>query len=352
MSDCSDSISLDMVTMPWAGQMIQTCHGPLFVTVCGDQEKPALITYPDLALDCASCYQGLFSCPQASSLLFRNFCVYHIDPPGHEIGAAVILSEQPTLSVQDLAEQVEDVCKFFGLHEVICLGVTAGAYILTLFALKNKERVQGLILVSPLCRSPSWTEWLYNKALVNLLYFWGMCNFVKETLLQRYFSQEINESKVTESHIVPSFSRVLDQRRSRNVMRFLQAIHERQDLTAELKNLRCRTLIFVGEQSPFYDEAIYINSAMDRRFNALVEVQACGSLVTEEQPHSMLVPIEYFLMGYEFYKPLHLFCQSSTPTSPLSPPCVSPELLSPESLGLKLKPIKTRVSLDEYSMEE
>lgn len=29
--------------------------------------------------------------------------------------------------------------------------------------LKHRERVLGLILVSPLCRAPSWTEWFYNK---------------------------------------------------------------------------------------------------------------------------------------------------------------------------------------------
>lgn len=71
----------------------------------------------------------------------------------------------------------------------MCLGVTAGAYILTLFAVriysnvmcfvvlaqlyliylysllqtKYRERVLGLILVSPLCRTPSWTEWFHNK---------------------------------------------------------------------------------------------------------------------------------------------------------------------------------------------
>lgn len=74
----------------------------------------------------------------------------------------------------------------------------------------------------------------------------------------------------------------------------------------------------------------------------IVQVQACGSLVTEEQPQSMIVPIELFLMFYSFYKrPL----SHSSPTSPLSPPCVPPELLSSESLGLKLKPIKTRVAV-------
>lgn len=160
----------------------------------------------------------------------------------------------------------------------------------------------------------------------------------------------------------------------------------RKDLSEYLKKLKVRTLIIVGENSPFHRDALQMSVEMDRRYNALIEVrvlsvcllnisqnlrnealelrdvsgssgsssadshmnvqvQACGSLVTEEQPHSMLIPIEYFLMGYAFYRPIQL--THSAPTSPLSPPCVSPELLSPESLGIKLKPIKTRVSNPE-----
>lgn len=72
------------------------------------------------------------------------------------------------------------------------------------------------------------------------------------------------------------------------------------------------------------------------------QVQACGSLVTEEQPHAMLIPMEYFLMGYGMYRPSQL---ESSPRSTLNPFCISPELLSPESMGVKLKPIKTRASL-------
>lgn len=33
-----------------------------------------------------SCFQGLFFCPDAFSLLLHNFCIYHISPPGHEVG--------------------------------------------------------------------------------------------------------------------------------------------------------------------------------------------------------------------------------------------------------------------------
>ncbi|KAK7287452.1 hypothetical protein RIF29_00730 [Crotalaria pallida] len=74
-----------------------------------------------------------------------------------ELGADVISSDEPLLCV-DLADQVAEVLDFFGLREVLGLGVTVGAYILTLFALKYKERVLGLILVSPICKAPLWTD--------------------------------------------------------------------------------------------------------------------------------------------------------------------------------------------------
>ena len=65
----------------------------------------------------------------------------------------------------------------------------------------------------------------------------------------------------------------MGDRRSQNVMHYLQAIHQRQDLTENLKQLKCRTLILVGDQSPFHHEALHINNAMNRRYNALIEVR-------------------------------------------------------------------------------
>lgn len=345
MEDSNDAVSLDMETIYLGGKEhhIRTGRGAVSVIVYGDQEKPALITYPDLALNHMSCFQGLFFCPEAASLLLHNFCIYHISPPGHELGAASICPDEPVPSVDDLADQVIEVLNYFGLGAVMCMGVTAGAYILTLFALKYRDRVLGLILVSPLCKAPSWSEWLYNKVVSNFLYFYGMCGFVKEYLLQRYFSQEVRgDADVQESDIVQACRKLLDERQSINVLRFLQAINGRPDITEGLRRLKCRTLVFVGDDSPFHSEALYMTSKLDRRYSALVEVQSCGSMVTEEQPHAMLIPMEYFFMGYGLYRPYLL---SESPRSPLSPSCISPELLSPESMGLKLKPIKTRVSL-------
>ncbi|KAH7436748.1 hypothetical protein KP509_05G034200 [Ceratopteris richardii] len=351
---CADSC-VDIDTIPWRGQeyVVNTSFGPISVFVCGDPTKPALITYPDVALNYMSCYRGLLFFPESELLLMHNFCIYHIDAPGHELGAKAISPDEPPLTVVNLADQVAEVLDYFGLQEVMCMGVMAGAYILALFALKYQNRILGIILISPLCRSPCWSEWLYNKLMVNVLYFYGMCNFVKDLLLQRYFCPELRGGAGYESETVQACRRLLDERQSVNVMRFLQAINERIDLSASLKKLKCRTLIFAGEQSSFFKEAIHFASNMDRRFTALVEVRACGSLVTEEQPHAMLVPLECFLRGFDFYRcvfqPHHLAAgyYVHSPSSPFSPPCIAPELLSPESLGLKLKPIRTRIPSDE-----
>lgn len=345
MADSSDSVSVDMESIPLAGKehIIKTGHGSVSVAVFGDQDKPALITYPDLALNYMSCFQGLFFCPDAFSLLLHNFCIYHISPPGHELGAAVACPDEPSLTVDDLADQIAEILDYFGLGAVMCLGVTAGAYILTLFALKYSRRVMGLILVSPVCKAPSWTEWLCNKVLSNLLYICGMCGIVKELLLMRYFSKEVRGGvDVPESDIVQSCRRLLGERQSPNVLRFLEAINGRPDISDGLRKLQCRSLIFVGENSPFHYEALHMTSKLDRRFTALVEVQACGSMVTEEQPDAMLIPLEYFLMGFGFFRPSQ---PNLSPRSPLSPTSISPELFSPESMGLKLKPIKTRIQL-------
>uniref|UniRef100_A0A7C9D027 Uncharacterized protein n=4 Tax=Opuntia streptacantha TaxID=393608 RepID=A0A7C9D027_OPUST len=345
-SSSDSSVSIDMETIYHGGKeyRIQTCYGPVSVIVYGDRDKPALVTYPDLALNHTSCFQGLFLFPEAASLLLHNFCIYHISPPGHELGAAALGPDDHMPSVEDLADQILEVLNYFGLGAAMCIGVTAGAYILSLFALKYRDRVLGLILVSPLCKGPSWTEWLYNKLLSNLLYYYGICGLVKDCLLKRYFSKEVRGGpEVPESDIVQACKRLLDERQSANVLRFLEAMNGRPDISEGLKRLRCRTLVFVGDESPFHEEALYMISKLDKRYSALVEVQACGSMVTEEQPHAMLIPLEYFLMGYGFYRPVQL---SGSPRSPLSPSCISPELLSLESMGLKLKPIKTRISLN------
>ncbi|XP_028076158.1 protein NDL1-like, partial [Camellia sinensis] len=140
---------------------------------------------------------------------------------------------------------------------------------------------------------------LVLQVLLNLLYFYGVCGRLKECLLHRYFSKELRSStNGAESDVIQACRRLLDERQSLNVMRFLQAMNERHDLTEALKKLPWKTLIFVGDCSPFHTESVYMNAMMEKKICPLVEVQSCGSLVTEEHPYAMLIPIEVFLMGF------------------------------------------------------
>ncbi len=182
---------------------VPTASGPISVVVCGDQDKPALLTYPDVGLNCknlhpypnpcsltlwpselgffsshhgslldfmmhherllhcwkivlsdwrfgsqeglqissflfwnvecslmhelrwclahressmysdshffcfvsfadVSCFEGLFSYPEASSVLYHNFCIYHVDVLGHEVSILLYLVVVATVRYQIL----------------------------------------------------------------------------------------------------------------------------------------------------------------------------------------------------------------------------------------------------------
>ncbi|KAK1407784.1 hypothetical protein QVD17_39411 [Tagetes erecta] len=177
----------------------------------------------------------------------------------------------------------------------------------------------------------------------NMLYYCGMCDLLKELLIHRYFSKGACGSLgVSESEMVRACNKFLDERNSINVRRYLEALDRRHDMSKELESLECKTIIFVGDRSPFHDEALHMKAKLGENCSALVEVHPCGSMVTEEQPHAMLIPLEIFLKGFGLYRPFEF---SDSPRSPLDSCCVDPKLLYPEHMGLKLRPIKTRVSV-------
>ncbi|XP_035546241.1 protein NDL2-like [Juglans regia] len=91
--------------------------------------------------------------------------------------------------------------------------------------------------------------------------------------LKRYFSKEVHGSaQISESDIVQTCRRSLEERQSSNVWQFLEAINGRLDIIEGLRKLQCCSLIFVGDNSPFHSEALHMTSNLDRRYSALVEI--------------------------------------------------------------------------------
>nr|GEW72867.1 pollen-specific protein SF21-like isoform X2 [Tanacetum cinerariifolium] len=93
-----------------------------------------------------------------------------------------------------------------------------------------------------------------------------MRGLLKECLLQRYFSKEVRGNpEIPESDIVQLCRKLLDERQSINVWRYLQAIDNRPDITDGLKKLKCRTLIFIGDSSPFHAEALHMTGKIRQK---------------------------------------------------------------------------------------
>ncbi|KAH0917001.1 hypothetical protein HID58_024661, partial [Brassica napus] len=102
--------------------------------------------------------------------------------------------------------------------------------------IKHKDRVLGLILISPQRKAPSWSEWAYYKLVSNLLYYNGMSGLLKDHFLQRYFSKEARVSYDVCIHL-------LGERHVISLRLLLEAINRRHDITDGLRSLKCRTLI-------------------------------------------------------------------------------------------------------------
>lgn len=58
-----------------------------------------------------------------------------------------------------------------------------------------------------------------------------------------------------------------------------ECVYRRGDLTEGLMKLKCRTLIIVGENSPFHCESVHMSTVMSRRYQALIEVNLFLSLL-------------------------------------------------------------------------
>ncbi|PWZ19843.1 Secretory carrier-associated membrane protein 6 [Zea mays] len=67
-------------------------------------------------------------------------------------------------------------------------------------------------------------------------------------------------------------------------MKLFSLMKRRYDLTKHLKQLQCRILIFVGENSQLNSETVHLTSKLDMRYCALVEV--CASRILFTRVHS------------------------------------------------------------------
>ena len=95
--------------------------------------------------------------------ILQHFCVFHVNAPGQEENSATTSNEAEYPTMDELAEQVNDVLNSIAVVKYIGLGVGLGGNVLVRHALSYPERVDSLFLINTTCGAGGWIEWAYQK---------------------------------------------------------------------------------------------------------------------------------------------------------------------------------------------
>ncbi|CAH6776904.1 Ndrg3 [Phodopus roborovskii] len=243
---------------------IETPHGVVHVTIRGlpKGNRPVILTYHDIGLN-------------------RKY-------------------QYPTMD--ELAEMLPPVLTHLSLKSIIGIGVGAGAYILSRFALNHPELVEGLVLINIDPCAKGWIDWAASKEELQ----------ANLDLIQTYrlhIAQDINQE---------------------NLQLFLGSYNGRRDLEIERpilgqndnrsKTLKCSTLLVVGDSSPAVEAVVECNSRLDPINTTLLKMADCGGLPQVVQPGKLTEAFKYFLqgMGYIPYVQLSHLSSESVPSASMT----------------------------------
>jgi len=282
-------------------EMVETSTGRVLVAHSGDRSKPVILTYHDLGLNYVSNYQTFFNYPEMKEIT-SSFCIFHVNAPGQEEGAAPLPEGYEYPTMEQLSEQVQEVLNHFSLVRYIGIGIGLGANVLVRHALQYPERVDSLMVANACSGKAGWVEWGYQKRNVSHLRTVGVSQPVLDFLLwhhlgpnyeerahdllqvyKQYFSNSVNGM-----NLAP----LVEQYIWRTEIPLTRDLTEKNTLTPPVLNL-------VGIHSPFIEESVNFNGQLTPSKTNWIKVQE-AAMVLEEQPGKVCQALRLFLQGQGF----------------------------------------------------
>ncbi|KAG8183614.1 hypothetical protein JTE90_025165 [Oedothorax gibbosus] len=314
---------------------IDTEYGSVSVAVQGDRNKPAILTFHDIGLNHVSNFQAFFNFVDMR-ILMQSFTIYHVNAPGQTEGAPNLPENYVYPTMDELAETIVPVMKFYGLKHFIGFGAGAGANILSRFALTHPDCVDGLFLVNPTCTVSGWTEWGYQKMNAIHLRNSGMTASTLDYLMWHHFGRYLEER----SHdLIQIYRQYFNNAvNAYNLSLFIDSYIKRTDLgivremdpvkKVNAKNFKCHVLLLAGDMSPHLEDCVTMNSRLDPTNSTWMKLSGCG-MVLEEEPAKVSEALRYFLQGLGFV--LNQYRRKSSAASSLSCEVTSSSSLSSQS---------------------
>uniref|UniRef100_A0A8C5W7C3 NDRG family member 2 n=1 Tax=Microcebus murinus TaxID=30608 RepID=A0A8C5W7C3_MICMU len=242
---------------------VETPYGSVTFTVYGTPKpkRPAIFTYHDVGLNYKSCFQPLFQFGDMQEII-QNFVRVHVDAPGMEEGAPVFPLGYQYPSLDQLADMIPCILQYLNFSTIIGIGVGAGAYVLSRYALT------------------------------------GLTSSVAEMILGHLFSQE---ELSRNSELIQKYRNIVTHAPNlENIELYWNSYNNRRDLNFERGGditLKCPVMLVVGDQAPHEDAVVECNSKLDPTQTSFLKMADSGGQPQLTQPGKLTEAIKYFLQG-------------------------------------------------------
>uniref|UniRef100_A0A8C4I3D5 Protein NDRG2 n=2 Tax=Dicentrarchus labrax TaxID=13489 RepID=A0A8C4I3D5_DICLA len=263
---------------------VETPHGRIHCTMKGvpKADRPVILTIHDIGLNHKTCWDSLFNHEDMSEIM-QHFAVCHVDAPGQQEGANTFSTGYEYPSMDQLSETLPLVLKHFGLKTVIGMGIGAGAYILTRFALDYPNMVEGLLLININPCAEGWMDWAAHKIS-------GWTHAMPDMIITHLFGKE----EIHNNHDLIGTYRhhILNDMNQFNLHLFVKSYESRRDLEIErpvpgttVRTLKCPSLLVVGDSSPAVEAVVECNTKLDPTKTTLLK------------PGKLTEAFKYFIQG-------------------------------------------------------
>ncbi|XP_039175083.1 protein NDRG3 isoform X2 [Crotalus tigris] len=301
---------------------IETAYGVVHVTMRGTSKgnRPVILTYHDIGLNHKSCFNTFFNFEDMQEIT-QHFAVCHVDAPGQQEGAPPFPSGYQYPSTDELAEMLPAVLMHLSLKSVIGIGVGAGAYILSKFALNHPDLVEGLLLINIDPCAKGWIDWAASKLS-------GWTTNLVDIVLAHHFGHEELQANL---ELIQTYRlHIAQDINQENLQLFVTSYNSRRDLDIErpilgmneeaAKTLKCPVLLVVGDSSPAVEAVVECNSRLDPINTTLLKMADCGGLPQVVQPGKLTEAFKYFVqgMGYIPYMQLSHLNTESVPSASMT----------------------------------
>ncbi|XP_037329901.2 protein NDRG1a [Pungitius pungitius] len=275
---------------------VETPFGRIHCTMKGvpKGDRPVILTFHDIGLNHKTCWDTLFNHEDMSEIM-QHFAVCHVDAPGQHEGANTFSTGYEYPSMDQLPETLPLVLKHFGLKSVLGIGIGAGSYILTRFALDFPDMVEGLMLININPCAEGWMDWAAHKIS-------GWTHAMPDMIITHLFGKE----EINHNHDLIGTYRhhITNDMNQFNLHLFIKSYESRRDLEIErpipggiFRTLKCPSLLVVGDTSPAVEAVVECNTKLDPTKTTLLKMADCGGMPQVDQPAKLTEAFKYFIQG-------------------------------------------------------